>query len=369
MSNMKGLLDKRTDGSMALYINGDLQFDSRDERIYHEALVLPALAVALSRSAQPLRVLMIGGGDGLSARELFKTEHVGKLDLVDYDPQILEFARTEIAELNDNSLSDPRLNIHIRDGWEFVDQCLQRDAHYDLIICDLTVPEDASGARFHTIDWYEKLSRLLSPEGVLAVNACSPQATPRAFFSIFNSLLSAKLDIRPLHVSIPSFSASGFGDDWGFFIASPKSISEHELADKFELLSPRHSLKSMNDVRQLFRFPARVFEYQVKAVPAALGSEILLSYFYNDSRLARSESQPEDATSALVDSFALECVSMTTPAADDRSTILPAYVNRELSQSLRLNEKLGAEKINTQELLTDVIALVPSVYRDQTPDL
>src|SRR5262245_15921886 len=97
------LLDERDDGSLALYIDGDLQFDSRDEQIYHEALVLPALALAQRRSGEGLRALICGGGDGLVARELLRSQAVAYIDLVDYDAAILDLARGELAALNEGS--------------------------------------------------------------------------------------------------------------------------------------------------------------------------------------------------------------------------------------------------------------------------
>src|SRR5258708_24506190 len=94
-------LERRADGSCALLIDGDLQFDSRDERLYHEALVLPALALVEGRSERPLDVLICGGGDGLAAREALKAARVRRLDLVDYDAELVAFARSELAALNE----------------------------------------------------------------------------------------------------------------------------------------------------------------------------------------------------------------------------------------------------------------------------
>src|SRR5579871_784011 len=101
---MANLLEYRNDGSVALFINGDLQFDSTDELIYHESLTAPALSIASKRIQTDLNVLVIGGGDGLIARELFKSSYIAKVDLVDYDPEILSFAKTDLAKINNNSL-------------------------------------------------------------------------------------------------------------------------------------------------------------------------------------------------------------------------------------------------------------------------
>lgn len=129
---MSGVLEKRSDGSVALFIDGDLQFDSRDERVYHESLTLPALALMLSRNRlSGLRVLIVGGGDGLCARELFKSNQITSVDLVDYDPQIIELGRRELSTLNANSLSHRSLTVHVRDAWQYVEEAVSRG---DLLI-------------------------------------------------------------------------------------------------------------------------------------------------------------------------------------------------------------------------------------------
>lgn len=360
---MHGSLEQRQDGSVALFIKEDLQFDSRDERIYHESLALPPLALALSRQQADLRILIIGGGDGLIARELFKSNQIAAVDLVDYDPQILEFARRDLAHLNENSLAHARMQIHVRDAWEFVDEALKQGTLYDLIICDLTVPEDVSGARFHTIDWYSKLHNLIRQDGVVAVNACSPQATPRAYCSIFNCLLRAGFDTRPYHVTIPSFAGLGYGDDWGFFIASRQSITPAEFAESFESLTPRHWLKDLAMLRQLFVFPEELFKYQPSAVPATAGSDMLLCYFLNDRKLGTG-------SGSLKDSFSLEIGTMSMPEPDKGTTILPLYISPALIDALNPTvETTDPGAPLDQKILTDVMDMMPVPYRDHTPQI
>lgn len=109
------------DGSVALFVDGDLQFDSRDERIYHECLALPALALASDRTSGPLRALICGGGDGLVARELLKSDRIQAIDLADYSPAILEMAASSLKTINDGSLEDGRVTVHVGDAWAFVE--------------------------------------------------------------------------------------------------------------------------------------------------------------------------------------------------------------------------------------------------------
>jgi spermidine synthase len=85
----------RSDGSSFLVIDGDLQFDSRDERIYHETLVLPTVSLArLRKPGNLLRILVCGGGDGLVAREILKYSDVVHIDLYDYDSALSIWPKT-----------------------------------------------------------------------------------------------------------------------------------------------------------------------------------------------------------------------------------------------------------------------------------
>ena len=346
---MANLLEHKDDGSIALFINGDLQFDSKDEHIYHESLTLPALSIAATRKQTALKALIIGGGDGLVARELFKSSSVSSIDLVDYDPQILSLAKTDLANVNNNSLADPRLTIHVNDAWEFANQALEKNLAFDIIISDLTVAEDINGARFHSIDWYSKLSRLLSADGILAVNAVSPTATPEAYWSIFNSILKGGLDPRPYHVHIPSFTLLGYGQTWGRFIASAKSITIDELG------------KNTDQLKELFVFPQELFEYQSSSVPALAGSDILLHYFANAGVC--------DTDSGLTcSSFSLDTKSLVLPEPDTGKKILPPELRTILAKSISGAQE--AENIaDPQMLLQDVLQLMPSLQREHTPEI
>ncbi len=358
---MSGVVERGADGSLLLLIDGDLQFDSRDENIYHEGLVLPALSVASKRSPEPLRVLVIGGGDGLSARELLKSRAVACVDLVDYDPEILEMAITEFNGLNNNSLSDRRVRTHIMDAWQYVDQAIEQETVYDLIISDLTVADSVDGARLHSVDWYEKLNRLLTPGGVVAVNGASPDKTPFAYWSIFNSMCAGDLRAVPYRLVIPSFAERGYGNHWGFFLASNQLIDPAEMNLSL-LAEPRSFLKEQSQLRQLFLLPDELFALQPKARPALAGSNILLQYFDRQGEWKLPES--------LRDSFTIATDAITIPEADTGKCILPEEV------SLALAKVMGGQA-NTAEagpadpelVLKEVLDAMPSLKSDLSSDL
>lgn len=358
---MSGSLERTHDGSLVLSINGDLQFHSADERIYHEGLVLPALAVANQRVQRDLRVLIVGGGDGLCAREVFKSKNIAHVDLVDYDSEILAMARLELKQLNCASLFDERISIFNEDAWDFTTKAIEKGAIYDLIISDLTVPENIDGARFHCVEWYSKLTALLSFDGVLAVNSVSPEATPLAFWSVFNGLAKVGLHTRPYHVTIPSFSARGYGQDWGFFIAAKCPIDVSELLN-CELVSPRYALKDMQTVLDLFMLPAELFMLQPTALPALDGSDVLLQYF-NKGRTIEFRGVKRS-------SFAFDTSNLRIPDADSGKSVLPLEVTEALAKLLATRRPAGDTAAADPDLvLEDILEMIPSLQTSQNPEL
>ena len=199
----------RSGDDIKLFLNGNLQFSSRDEYRYHEALVHPALG----RVAHPQEVLILGGGDGLAAREVLKHPGVHHITLVDLDPAMTRlFSRSDIlTRLNHGALSDPRLHVINEDGFRWVREAR---GHYDAIVVDLPDPTDFSLGKLYTESFYREMRRLLAPGGVATVQSTSPLVAPNAFWSVAATLEAAGLQIRPYHAYVPSFG------EWGFILAA-----------------------------------------------------------------------------------------------------------------------------------------------------
>ncbi|MFZ5949255.1 MAG: spermidine synthase, partial [Candidatus Rifleibacteriota bacterium] len=176
-------------------------------------------------------VLIIGGGDGLAAREVFKFPEVASLTIVDIDPAITDFARDNLLmrELNKNSMRDPRTRIVNADAWKY----LENDSGiYDVIIVDLPDPDNLTLSRLYSRTFYRLLSRKLSRGGVIVTQATSPLYSNKAFWCIYNTFAATenplyanetasdtvKLDARAFHAYVPSFG------EWGFVMASNAPI-------------------------------------------------------------------------------------------------------------------------------------------------
>ncbi len=208
------------DDAKVLYIDGNLQFDSRDEAVYHESLALPALCLA----DKPQSVLICGGGDGLALREVLRFPGITDVTLIDCSPEVLDLARSEFAELNAHSLEDSRVKVVVADALEYPFE----SSRFDAIICDFTFPTTQESAQGFTVEWYQKLKHALRPGGMIAINSVSPQNTPAAFACIVATVKASGLFTLPYRVCIPSFRDHGFGA-WGFILASQSQLTIKRL--------------------------------------------------------------------------------------------------------------------------------------------
>src|SRR5437773_11019599 len=152
-----------------LFLNSHLQFSSKDEYRYHEALVHPAMQSLES----PERVLILGGGDGLALREVLKYESVQSVTLVDLDPAMTSlFSSNELLRyLNADSLRSPKLRIVNADA--FVWLGVNNDA-FDFAVVDFPDPTSYALGKLYTTALYKLLARHLNETGVAAIQATSP---------------------------------------------------------------------------------------------------------------------------------------------------------------------------------------------------
>jgi spermidine synthase len=262
---------------IAFYIDGDLQFDSSDEACYHEYLVFPALELARRRHApEPLRVLICGGGDGLAARDVLRFAEVERIDLVDYNPEVINFGRTLFAPFNRDAFSSAKLNVHLQEAFSFVESC--PEGSYHLVICDFTHPRSEEDAAIYTVEWFQALRRVLVPGGVLATNATSPENSPEGFWCIHQSILAAGLSSFPLHREIASFRRAGYGR-WGFFVASPEPFSYQDAA---AVVPPEGAARFRSrDFLAACRFPVKHAEVRHRVTCHTREAATLCNYLWN----------------------------------------------------------------------------------------
>lgn len=223
---------------IAFYINGELQFHTADEAIYHEYLTIPAIALAAQRFPnQALRVLVCGGGDGLAVRDILRYSQVNQINLVDYSQEVIDLGQQVFAPFNHESLSNSKVAIHIQEAFGFLNKFTQdlgknllneSDRRYHAIICDFTYPASIAETQIYAWEWFVLLKQALVPSGIIATNAVSPDRNTLAFWCIHQTIQAAGLDVKPLQVHIPSFVNHDYGN-WGFLLASETAIAHSEI--------------------------------------------------------------------------------------------------------------------------------------------
>jgi spermidine synthase len=193
----------------SLFLNGNLQFSSVDEYRYHEALVHPAFLAAKSHA----HVLVLGGGDGLAAREILRWPGVESITLVDLDKAITNLGTRygELSELNQHSLTNPKLQIINDDAMQFL---AQTKAKYDVAIVDFPDPNNFSLGKLYTTGFYNLLKAHLAEGAVAVVQSTSPMFARRSFWCVDTTMRAAGFLTRPYHVWVPSFG------EWGYVLAS-----------------------------------------------------------------------------------------------------------------------------------------------------
>jgi spermidine synthase len=192
-----------------LFINGNLQFSSSDEYIYHESIVHPL--ICWSCLPQVRRVAILGGGDGLAAREALRYETLESITVVDYDPAVTDLATNDpgFRKLNRDAFHDPRVRLLNRDaiGW-----MKETQEVFDVVIVDFPDPQREEYAELYTGPVFELISSRLVPDGQFAIQATSRRQCPRSFWCIAKTIESAGFATVRYEVSMRSFG------DWSFIL-------------------------------------------------------------------------------------------------------------------------------------------------------
>lgn len=193
-----------------LFIDGNVQFSSIDEHRYHELLIHIPMTLAKHRE----NILVLGGGDGLAAREILKYNDVKKITVVDLDEEMTNLAKNNriVKEMNDDSFNNTKVNIVNSDAFKFVENAKE---YYDVIIIDLPDPNNSSLARLYSREFYRLVNKKLAKNGLVVSQSTSPFFSPEAYWCINETFKSAGYKFTyPYHVYVPSFG------DWGFIMAS-----------------------------------------------------------------------------------------------------------------------------------------------------
>lgn len=216
-----------SDGSFSLTLDDYWQFNSRCEHIYHECLfTMPGLFPKNLKN-----VLILGGGDGLGVRELLKYKTVEHIDMVDLDPEMIKFAKTNIfmKNLNKNAMDSPKLNVVVADAKKWLAKPVTRK--YDLIIVDFPDPTSDLLWTLYTKELYGQMASRLDKHGVIAIQ--SSTYNTRSFEAIYEKLDKVFPYILGYHTGASSVFC-------GFFLVSFTPIKmSRSIPQKCRWLKPK----------------------------------------------------------------------------------------------------------------------------------
>ena len=219
-----------------LLLDGCWMTAEHQERHYHEPLVHPALCGAKSIE----RVLVIGGGDGGTARECLRHSGVQHLDLVEIDGRVVELSQKHLANIGGNAWSDPRFRLTVADGIAWAAEAAE--ASYDVVLVDGSDPAGPAEGLFNRA-FFEHCRRILRPGGVFATQSESPEAFRDVHVAMVRLLREVFDHADPLYGWVPMYPSGWWS--WTFAAMgdpryrSADPIRAEVIAADCEIWSPR----------------------------------------------------------------------------------------------------------------------------------
>jgi len=259
-----------------LFINGSTQFSTYDEERYHEPLVHPVMGLIEERND----ILLLGGGDGLAAREILKYSDVKSLTLVDLDPAMTQLARQDkiFLNINQGSLNDPRVRVINQDAYQFIKESGNL---YDAIIIDLPDPKSVSLSLLYSLGFYKTVEKHLKPFGAMVTQSTSPLYSPEAFLCIKKTMQAAGFSVLSYQNSVPSMG------QWGW------QLGVRKKAMPVDLLKQKLTMKKLSNIATRFfnrdamismvHFGKGLFEKEGEIEPNTQFNHNILKYYRQGS--------------------------------------------------------------------------------------
>lgn len=206
-----------------MLLNGEIQIATKSDAPVHEAMVHPAMVA----HDNPDNVLIIGGGDGGSTREVLKhdPDHV---DVVEIDERVVAVAREYFPGFA-SDLTNDSVSVHHMDGRQFIQEI---DRTYDVVIMDISDPQGPAMTVF-TSEFYAELASVMRPDTVLHTHCESPDSSGDTFYRVLATLEEHFDTVEPYRQWVPAYI-----DFWGRAFASDsysaRALSIDEIERRFE---------------------------------------------------------------------------------------------------------------------------------------
>lgn len=210
-----------------LILDGEMQSAESDEFIYHELLVHPPLFI----HPNPREILIMGGGEGATLREVLKHKTVKKVVMVDIDNKVIEFSKKYLKKWHQGAFSHPKTEIVIADAKKYVEKTKNK---FDCIISDLPSPiKEGPAYLLYTVEFYRVLKRKLKPQGIFVTQAGSGNLLQIELHRrLYATLKKVFPNVYPYYQFIPSFDVP-----WAFLLCKNEEIptfSKKEITQRIQ---------------------------------------------------------------------------------------------------------------------------------------
>jgi spermidine synthase len=197
-------------------------------------------------------VAILGGGDGMAAREMLKYPSVESITLVELDPNMTQLFSTNdtLKRLNGNALNNPKLKVVNTDAFHWLQESTES---FDVIVVDFPDPTNFSIGKLYTNAFYALLDQRLSASGYAVIQTTSPLVARQSFWTVVQTIESVGLTATPYHANVPSFG------EWGFVIASRRPWhSPKALPEELKFLNLQTLPLLLDFPQDMSRLPAEV---------------------------------------------------------------------------------------------------------------
>ena len=214
----------------SLVLDGKTQSTERDEHIYHQGLVHPAMIM----HPNPVSIFVGGGGEGGTLREALSHKSVERAVMVDLDRQVVAMCRDYLPQHHRGSFDDPRLTLLHQDARGYLGE---PGENFDVMIMDLVDPMEGGPAYLlYTRQYYEIAKSRLNPGGILVTQSgpAGLLSHQECFTTINRTLAATFAHCVPCQLHVPAFQTL-----WGFNIASDSPLPTLAAGDVDRLLAER----------------------------------------------------------------------------------------------------------------------------------
>ena len=197
-----------------LILDDKVMVTEKDEFYYHESIVHPALSI----HPDPKIIMVIGGGDGGTVREILKYKTVEEIELVEIDEEVISASKKYFPEVA-CQLNNPKVKIKVNDAIKYVKTA--KENHYDVILCDSTDPEGFA-AGLISKDFYKNAGKTLNDNGIYICQSGSLIIQEKEFATSLENMRSIFKYVDVIVSIVPSYP----GSLWSFLIASNQPIDK-----------------------------------------------------------------------------------------------------------------------------------------------